>query len=169
MKYVILKDDGSLERIAISKEVFDYLASKTTGYKDGKTIFDNLAQITTSGTIEKVENNANLFSNRLTQKYIFDNNTLEFLDGLDYTFNKIEGGNFAVQTSGYVILMVPDNSSYQTINNKISSEGWVKVLSKFNKSGELTDDISYYIKWCEAGEFYSYGKWNIAITKNLNN
>ena len=169
LKYVILKEDGSLERFAVSKEVFDYLASKTTAYKDGKTIFDNLAQITTSGTVEKVENNANLFSNRLTQNYIFDSNTLEFLDELDYTFNKIEGGNFVIQKSGYVILMVPDNSSYQTLNNKISSEGWVKVLSKFNKTGELTDDISYYIKWCEAGESYSYGKWNIAITKNLNN
>lgn len=169
IKYVVLSEDKKLESYAVTKEVFELLASKTTAYQNGKKVFLNMATLTTTGTLEAITYNANLFSNRLTQNFIFDRNIPLFLNGMNYTYNKIEGGNFTVKTSGYVILMVPDNGSYQSLNNKINNDGWVKVLSKFHRTGKLTDDISYYIKWCEADETYTYGKWNIAITQQIIN
>ena len=30
----------------------------------------------------------------------------------------------------------------------------------------IGDSISYYVKWCDVGETYAYGKYNIAVAES---
>ena len=131
------------------------------GYED---VFENLAVISAkSGSMTTIADGSNLFSDRTTNNYIFQTSEAKFLEGKAYVYTGISNGSFAVEKSGYVFLLLPGSSSYSTLKTNVEADGWKKQFTNWNYMGSLGDPICYYVKWCEAGETYLYGKWNIAI------
>ena len=135
---------------------------------NGKDFSTNRAEIETSnGTIENLVDDAHMFTDRLTQKYDWDADKAPVLlfDGTyKYTFCPISSGSaFRVTKAGYVMLLVPNTSSYSTLKNAVKNEWGEFVLYSWNKCNSLSDNLNYAIKWCEVGESFNYGKFTIAI------
>ena len=135
---------------------------------NGKDFTTNRATIeTTNGTVEQITDNAHLFTDRLTQKYDWDIDTAPivlFNGTFKYTYCPISSGSkWKVTKSGYVMLLIPNTGSYATLKSKVKEEWGEYVLYSWNKCNSLTDNLNYLIKWCEVGETYEYGKFNVAI------
>lgn len=148
----------------ISFEAVNDAYALKVGYED---VFSNLAHISANnGSMKIVVDKGNMIADRLTQNYTFQTAEAKFLEGKAYTYANMDKGAFTVQKSGYVFLVVPGGSGsslYPTLRNNVSADGWTKLFTDWNKMGSLSDPICYYVKWCEAGETYSYGKFNIAV------
>ena len=83
---------------------------------------------------------------------------------MDFTYSSIqEGPAIKIEQSGYLILMLPATGSYKSLRTAAEGDGWKMVLQGYHTTGTLTDRLNYYVKWCEAGETYAYGKWNLYI------
>lgn len=164
--YPVLHADNTVSK-DLTTEEFQTLVKTTSAYQNEKPVFENIATISTTGTMGVLDTGDFMFSDRTTQNYVFDANLPDFMFGMSYAYNGIASGNFTVEKSGYVILILPGGSSYSSIRTTAEGEGFVKILSDWNKMGSLPDACNYYIKWCEVGETYSFGKWNIAIADAL--
>lgn len=172
-KYVTLNIDNTFTNNTVSEELFDKAAQLTAGYVSGKPIFTNMAKISANrGSMAVLDKGDYLFSDRTIFK--FDNRMPEFVFGKNYVFdvigsqtgNNSTGCSFSVETDGYVIMIVPATNIYSNSRTKMIEDGWVCVLSAYNYTAGLGDCLSYYVRWCNAGESYAYGKWTIALTNN---
>ena len=127
----------------------------------------DLAYISTSsGSMKLIADKENMFANRLTQNYKFQTVEAKFLEGKAFTYANINAGSFKVSKAGYVFLLVPGGSglaSYPTVRANVVADGWIRIFNNWNQMYSLPDPICYYVKWCEAGETYSYGQFNIAV------
>lgn len=131
------------------------------GYEN---VFENLALISANtGEMSTIVNGGLLFDDRTTQNFVFETDEAKFLEGKSYVYTGIAEGSFTVEKSGYVFLLLPGTSGYASVRTAAEADGWKKQFTGWNKMGSLSDPVSYYVKWCEAGESYSYGKWNIAV------
>lgn len=159
---------GEYTNYVMDEQTLNDLFRSHPNYVAGKDFSTNRAEITTSnGTIEDIVDDAHMFTDRLTQKYDWDANKAPALlfDGTyKYTFCPISSGSaFNVTEAGYVMLLVPNTSSYSTLKNTVKN-GWGDfVLYSWNKCNSLSDNLNYAIKWCEVGESFNYGKFTIAI------
>ena len=154
----------------VTEEMFEVAAQVTSGYVSGKPVFENMALITPNrGTMAVLDKGDSLFTDRA---FKFGDSMPEFVFGKNYVFdvigsligNNSTGCSFTVASDGYVIIIVPETNSYANTRTKIVNDGWVCVLGNYNYADGLSDRLAYYIKWCSAGEIYSYGKWTIALT-----
>ena len=131
--------------------------------KEGyENVFANLAVISTDvGTMETVNNGSKLFDDRTA--FTFDVAETKFLEGKSYTYAGLAEGAFKVNKGGYVFLIIPDGSAYATVRNNAINGGWKVLFNSWNNTGTMSEKMCYYVKWCEAGESYSYGKINVAV------
>lgn len=165
--YPVLHGDNTVSMDLTASE-FRTLVEASDAYKSGKPVLENIATIsTTGGTMQVLDMGDYLFTDRSggSKEFKFDADLPDFLFGMKYAFNPIATGNFTVDEAGYVILMIPGISAYSTLQSNVAGSGFVTILSRWNNMGTIADEITYCIKWCEAGETYNFGKWNIAIGK----
>lgn len=83
---------------------------------------------------------------------------------MNFTYSSITNGpQVTVEEEGYLILVLPATSSYKPVRTAAEGDGWIMVLQGYNVTGTLTDKLNYYVKWCNAGEVFEYGKWNFFV------
>lgn len=153
--YVYLAGEGSIYQTMKNNNVLK------TGYEDA---FDNLAVIeATTGIMAPITNGGLLFDDKTTNNYVFDTSEAQFLEGKSYVYTGFGEGGFKVNESGYVFLMIPGSTAYSALRSKVGTDGWKVLFTAWNNMGSMNDKVTYYAKWCEAGETYSYGEWNIAV------
>ena len=167
LDYLVLSADGVVSEysVTIDESELTRRIALSGADKDGLPFTNNVAELYfPSATFENVEVGKHLFTNRLTQGYDIDGGLPAFAYGYKYGFATIDAGvAFEVVKAGYVVLIEPNSSAYTSLKAKISADGWTTVLLAWNKTGKLTDNLNYLVKWCEAGESYNYGKYNIPI------
>lgn len=93
-----------------------------------------------------------------------------------YLYDTFEGGNsFAVDEPGYIVVLAPyeehailhsliDNSGFQLINSIPGKQ----IASSSNSVIGIQEQSSYYVKWCEKGESFSFNdEWCVVFSKKL--
>lgn len=163
IKYLTVTKDNTV--YLLGEEAMQATMKSNSVLKEGyEDVFSNLAVISANaGKTSTISNGSLLFDDRTTQNFVFETNEAKFLEGKAYVYTGIAKGSFTVEKSGYVFMLLPGTDGYASIRTKAESNGWKKQFTSWNNMGSLGDPICYYVKWCEAGETYSYGKWNIAI------
>lgn len=162
--YLVWDKNGNLSEYDVTEEDFNARVKNITGDTE-RVFFDNMAEfsVDSSTTIQTIKDNAVVFTDRKT-KFFFDKQVANAIWGKKFTYSTIEKGpTVTVTKSGYMLMVLPDN--YSSINAKAVKDGWKVTLSKFNTTATLKDAFTYYVKWCEEGETFSYGKWNFFVTK----
>lgn len=127
---------------------------------------DSLATIeAVDGELYMAAPGASLFSDRT---YCFERSYLPSeLVGTAFLRGPIEGGSAKVTKAGYVVLLSGELSAYDTLNANITEAGWTRILyaapTPYNYAVRTnTPDLAnWYVKYCEAGETISLGKWSV--------
>lgn len=162
--YLVWDKNGNLSEYDVTEEDFNARVKNITGDTE-RVFFDNMAEfsVDSSTTLQTIKDKTVVFTDRKT-KFFFDKQVANAIWGKKFTYSTIEKGpKVTVTKSGYMLLVLPDN--YSAINATAVKDGWKVVLSKFNTTATLKDPFTYYVKWCEEGEIFSYGKWNFFVTK----
>lgn len=164
IKYLTINEDNQVYLLG-EKSLQTILKSNKVlkeGYED---VFANLAVISANtGVMSTITNGGFMFDDRLTQNFIFETNEAKFLEGKAYVYTGISEGSFTVEKSGYVILLIPgEHTDFDALRASVVNDGWIINFTNWNNMGSLAQKFNYYAKWCEAGETYSYGKFNIAV------
>lgn len=135
---------------------------------EGKTLRNDMASVQTSESIRQYTAGANLFTDRA---YMADAAGIPAaLENVSYIYSSIEGSyDFTVTEAGYVVVAVP-STGYESMMGYFLDRDFTKIARELPRMGysnsggegivELTD---YLVKWCEAGESYSTGRWCIVF------
>lgn len=118
-----------------------------------------------SCTLRETKAGAQVFSDRT---YCFEESYLPAeLVGTAYVNGPIGGCTATVAKAGYVVLAVGELSNYDALNAKIKAVGWTQILYAAGTPYNLAvrtntpDLVNWYVKYCEAGETVSFGKWAV--------
>ena len=165
LDYLVLGADNSLTEydVTMGRDTFEEIADAFGALQGGKRLFEDYATITAdeATTIETIAEGQQIFTDRANYKFT---TMIEAVEGMDFTYSSIaKGPSVTVGEDGYLIMIIPATGSYKPIRTAAEEDGWVMVLQGYNVTGTLVDKLNYYVKWCEAGETFNYGKWNIFI------
>ncbi len=163
LDYLVLGAKNTLTEydITMDRKTFESIADKFGALQENKPIFENIATVTGS-TIKPIAEGQAIFSDRV-DKFKFST-MIDAVSGMNFTYDTIANGpDITVENAGYLILVLPATGSYKPIRTAAENAGWVMTLQGYNVTGALTDRLNYYVKWCEAGEQFAYGKWNFFI------
>lgn len=165
LDYLVWKADNTLSEydVTMDRERFESLAESLGAVEEEKSIFENIAAVSTDATttIEAIEENRLVFTDRTNFKF---STMIDAVAGMDFTYSTIaKGPQITVEQDGYLILILPATGSYKPIRTAAEEDGWTMVLQGYHITGTLTDKLNYYVKWCKAGEVFEYGKWNFFI------
>ena len=166
LDYLIYGADNTLKEydVTMTAETFEELAGSFGALQEGKILFENIAAISTDEktSVLPIAEGQQIFTDR--PQYKFTLPLIDAVNGMDFTYSSIqEGPAIKIEQSGYLILMLPATGSYKSLRTAAEGDGWKMVLQGYHTTGTLTDRLNYYVKWCEAGETYDYGKWNLYI------
>lgn len=162
--FLVWDKNNTLSDYDVTEEDFNARVVSVTGDMT-RVFFENMAEFSVDAntTIVTLKDQTAIFTDR--PKYLFDEQVAKAILGKKFTYSSIANGpSITVTKAGYMLLVVPGGSSYNSLNSAILGDGWQVILSKFNKTATISDQFTYYVKWCEEGEEYSYGKWNFFVT-----
>lgn len=167
LDYLVLDAHNTLSEydVTMDKAKFQTLAEAIGALQENKSLFENIAQITTDSatTIEKIASGQLLFSDRTNFRF---STMIEAVEGMNFTYSTIANGpKITVSEAGYLILIMPATGSYSSLRTAAEKDGWNMVLQGYNATGveKLTEKMNYYVKWCEEGKSFEYGKWHFFI------
>ena len=127
----------------------------------------NLATLSAGSgcTLRETKAGAQTFNDRT---YCFEESYLPAeLIGTAYVHGSIGGNTATVTKAGYVVLAVGELSVYDAVNAKAQAAGWTQILyaagTPYNTAVRTNapDLVNWYVKYCNAGETISFGKWAI--------
>lgn len=160
---VRILEDGSFSANYFDLPDFEEAAARICG-QEGKTLADDMAEVSTSSAIREFTPGANLFTDR---EYLAEGLAVpEALFGKSYIYDSIDGGwSFTVETAGFVIVASP-TEGFEAAKEVFLENGFQKMAEGLPRLGYspydadgITGTTDYFIKWCEAGESYAVSRW----------
>lgn len=161
--YLVWDKYGSLSEYDVTEADFNARVKSITGDTE-RVFFENMAEFSVDSTtsMQIIGNGTLMFTDRTN--FTFDMRVASAIWGKKFTYSTITNGpKVTVTKAGYMLMVVADSSGYSKINTTVQNAGWKAILTKFNRT-TISDPFTYYVKWCEVGETFSYGKWNFFVT-----